>query len=129
MCLVYYSITWTIFAYLFFDNMVVIAIGIFAMSYGDGFASIIGSRYGQRKYNLFGDQKSYIGSLSMLIFTFFMILIALLYYGIKFNITIILVIGIVSLIGTIVEGFTPKGLDNLFVPFIVVFLYWFFLIM
>ena len=41
MGLVYYSISWTVLAYLFFDNMVVIAIGIFAMSYGDGFASII----------------------------------------------------------------------------------------
>ncbi len=129
MGLVYYSITWTILAYLFFDNMVVIAIGIFAMSYGDGFASIIGSKYGQRKYNLFGDQKSYIGSLTMFIFTYFMIFIALLYYNIEFNITIILLVGLISLIGTIAEGITPKGLDNLFVPFVVVFLYWFFLIM
>ena len=45
MGLVYYSITWTILAYLFFDNMVVIAIGILAMSYGDGFASVIGTKY------------------------------------------------------------------------------------
>src|SRR5512136_3045650 len=49
MGLVYYSITWTILAYLFFDNMVVIAIGIFTMSYGDGFASIIGLRFGKKK--------------------------------------------------------------------------------
>ena len=47
MGLVYYSITWTILAYLFFDNMVVIAIGIFSMSYGDGFASLIGVKYGK----------------------------------------------------------------------------------
>jgi dolichol kinase len=128
MGLVYYSITWTILAYLFFDNMVVIAIGIFAMSYGDGFASIIGSRYGLKKYNLFGDQKSYIGSLSMFIFTYIFLIIALLYYNIEFSIYIILLLGFISLIGTIIEGITPKGLDNLFVPFVVVFLYWFFLL-
>ena len=50
MGLVYYSITWTILAYFFFDSMVVIAIGIFAMSYGDGFASLVGMKYGKQKY-------------------------------------------------------------------------------
>ena len=128
MGLVYYSITWTILAYLFFDNMVVIAIGILAMSYGDGFASVIGSRFGLKKYNLFGDEKSYIGSFSMFIFTYFMMLIAIIYYNIDFTISIILLLGLIALIGTIVEGITPKGLDNLFVPFVVVFLYWFFII-
>ena len=77
MGLVYYAITWTILAYLFFDNMVIIAIGILAMSYGDGFASIIGVRVGKKKYNVFGDQKSYSGSLAMFIFTFVTTVIAL----------------------------------------------------
>ncbi len=129
MGLVYYSITWTILAYLFFDNMVVIAIGILAMSYGDGFASIIGSKYGLRKYNLFGDEKSYIGSISMFIFTFFMMIIALFFYGVELSFTIFLYLILIALIGTIFEGITPKGLDNLFVPFVVVFLYWFFILM
>jgi dolichol kinase len=129
MGLVYYSITWTILAYLFFDNMVVIAIGILAMSYGDGFASVIGSKYGNMKYNLFGDEKSYIGSFSMFLFTFIMILIALLYYGIDISYSNFLFIGLISLIAALIEGITPKGLDNLFVPFVVVFLYWFFIIL
>ena len=129
MGLVYYSITWTILAYLFFDNMVVIAIGILAMSYGDGFASVIGTKYGIKKYILFGDEKSYIGSFSMFIFTFIMILIALLYYGIDISYYNFLFVGLISLIAALIEGITPKGLDNLFVPFVVVFLYWFFIIL
>ena len=129
MGLVYYSITWMILAYLFFDNMVVIAIGILAMSYGDGFASIIGSRFGLKKYNLFGDEKSYIGSFSMFIFTFFMMIIAVLYYGIELSFYLILILVLIALIGSIVEGVTPKGLDNLFVPFVVVFLYWYFILL
>jgi len=129
MGLVYYSITWTILAYLFFDNMVVIAIGILAMSYGDGFASVIGSRFGLKKFNLFGDEKSYVGSFSMFIFTYFMMLIALLFYGIEFNYYIVLILGLIALIGAFVEGVTPKGLDNLFVPFVVVFLYWFLILL
>ncbi len=129
MGLVYYSITWTILAYLFFDNMVVIAIGILAMSYGDGFASVIGSKYGLKKYNLFGDEKSYVGSFSMFIFTYFMMLVAILFYGIEFSYTILLFLGLIALIAAVIEGVTPKGLDNLFVPFVVAFLYWFFIIL
>jgi dolichol kinase len=129
MGLVYYSITWTILAYLFFDNMVVIAIGILAMSYGDGFASVIGSKYGVKKYNLFGDEKSYVGSFSMFIFSYFMFLVGIIFYGVTFDYYIIIILGLISLIGTIVEGITPRGLDNLFVPFVVVFLYWLLLIL
>ena len=65
MGLVYYSITWTILAYFFFDQMEIIAIGILAMSYGDGLASLIGIKYGKNKYNLLGDEKSYVGSIAM----------------------------------------------------------------
>ena len=125
MGLVYYSITWTILAYLFFDNMVVIAIGILAMSYGDGFASIIGLKFGKKKYNIFGDEKSYVGSFAMFLFTFITTIVALLYYEIPITNYVLFVLIIIALVSAIVEGFTPKGLDNLSVPFVAVFLYWF----
>lgn len=124
MGLVYYSITWTILAYLFFDNMVIIAIGILAMSYGDGFASIIGLHFGKKKYNIFGDQKSYIGSFAMFIFTFITTVVALIYYNISLTSNILLVLLGIAFIAAIVEGLTPKGLDNLSVPFVAAFLYW-----
>ena len=124
MGLVYYSITWTILAYLFFDNMVVIAIGILAMSYGDGFASIIGLKFGKEKYNIFGDEKSYIGSLAMFVFTFITMIVALFYYNISITFYVILGLGFISFISAIVEGLTPKGLDNFTVPFTAVFFYW-----
>ncbi|HDQ16193.1 MAG TPA: phosphatidate cytidylyltransferase [Bacteroidetes bacterium] len=124
MGLVYYSITWTILAYLFFENPVVIAIGILSMSYGDGFASIIGIKYGKKKYNVFGDQKSYVGSLAMLIFTFITMVVALVYYDISITVYVVSVLLFISLIASLVEGITPKGLDNLSVPFVAVLLYW-----
>lgn len=124
MGLVYYAISWTIFAYLFFDNMVVIAIGILAMSYGDGFASIIGLKFGKKKYNAFGDEKSYLGSFAMFIFTFITTVVALLYYQISITFYVLLALLFISFIAAIVEGLTPKGLDNLTVPFVAVFLYW-----
>jgi len=125
MGLVYYSITWTILAYLFFDNMVVIAIGILSMSYGDGLASIIGIKFGKKKYKVLGDEKSYVGSFSMFIFTFITMIIALFYYNINVTFYVILVLLFIAFIASIVEGFTPKGLDNLTVPFVCVFIYWY----
>jgi dolichol kinase len=129
MGLVYYSITWTVLAYLFFDNMVVIAIGILAMSYGDGFASLIGVRFGRKKYCVFGDEKSYVGSFSMFVFTFIMMIVALFYYDIELSLFVLLVLLFISFIVTVVEGLTPKGLDNLTVPFVAVLIYWYFMLL
>jgi phytol kinase len=131
MGLVYYSITWTILAYLFFDHMVVIAIGIFAMSYGDGFASIIGVKYGKHKYNVVGDEKSYIGTAAMFLFTFVTIIVAIVYYtyiidySFPFSIGSIVLLALFAAVGAIVEGLTPKGLDNLTVPFVIALLFWY----
>lgn len=118
MGLVYYAITWTILAYVFFDDMVVIAIGILAMSYGDGFASLLGSKYGKKKYNIYADQKSYVGSISMFVFTFIMFIVALLFYDFTITMKVIFMLVIVALSSTVAEMITPKGLDNLSVPFI-----------
>jgi dolichol kinase len=123
--LVYYAITWTVLAYFFFDQKVIIAIGILAMSYGDGLASVIGIRFGKKKYQLFEDSKSYVGSFAMFVFTFILVLVAMSYYGtldISFN-TILIICGIAA-VATFVEGATPRGLDNLSVPFITALLYW-----
>jgi len=124
MGLVYYSITWTILAYLFFDNMVVIAIGILAMSYGDGFASLLGVRFGKRKYKVFGDEKSFVGSSAMFLFTFLTTLIAVLYYNITITSFVLVVLFFIAIVSALIEGVTPKGVDNLSVPFVAVFIYW-----
>lgn len=128
MGLVYYSITWTILAFFFFDDMIIIAIAIFAMSYGDGFASIIGIKYGKRKYRVLGDEKSYIGSFTMFVFTFITTIVAVIYYDVGITNYLIISLLVISLAAAIVEGITPKGLDNLSVPFVVTALYWFLVI-
>lgn len=129
MGLVYYAITWAILAYVFFDNMVVIAIGILAMSYGDGFASVIGIRFGKKKYNVCGDEKSYVGSFAMFVFTFVATIVAVLYYGIDITNYLLAVLLLISLVAAVVEGITPKGLDNLTVPFSAVLIYWYLLLL
>jgi len=127
MGLVYYAIAWTVLAYLFFDHKEIIAIGILAMSYGDGFASIIGSRYGKHKFKILGDEKSYVGSISMFVFTLLTVFIALFYYQVSIDDKLIALFYIIF-IATVIEAISPKGLDNLTVPFVAPFLYWFYLV-
>ncbi len=120
--LVYYAISWTILALLFFENPVIIAVGIAAMSYGDGFASLVGVKYGKKRYNIFGDDKSLEGSFSMFVFTSITIMVALAYYS-KFGTMDIIIIPITALIATVVEGTAPKGLDNIAVSLSTAFSY------
>jgi len=126
--LVYYAITWTVFAYAFFDHREIIAMGILAMSYGDGLASLIGIKYGKRKYCVFKDTKSYVGSITMFVCTFLLLVIALLFYAVPVTTRVVVYLLCMSGVATIVEGVTPLGLDNLSVPFVAALMYWFFLV-
>jgi phytol kinase len=126
--LVYYAITWTVLAYVFFDHRVIIAMGILAMSYGDGLASLLGIRYGVRKYCVFKDTKSFVGSFAMFVCTFLLLIVALLFYAQPLTIRVGVYLLCMAGVATIVEGVTPLGLDNLSVPFLVAVMYWFFLV-
>jgi dolichol kinase len=126
--LVYYAITWTVLAYIFFDHREIIAMGILAMSYGDGLASLVGNKYGQKKYRIFRDTKSYVGSLAMFLFTALLLVIALLFYGVDLTPRVLVYLLCMSGVATVVEGITPLGLDNLSVPFVTAVMYWVFLV-
>ena len=126
--LVYYAITWTVLAYVFFDHREIIAMGILAMSYGDGLASLIGIKYGQRKYTVFKDTKSYVGSIAMFVCTFILLVIALLFYSVPITGRVAAYLLCMAGVATVVEGVTPLGLDNLSVPFVTAVMYWFYLV-
>ncbi|MGL6297820.1 MAG: diacylglycerol/polyprenol kinase family protein, partial [Methanobacteriaceae archaeon] len=115
--LFYYGIAIAIMLFLFTGpQMYIVAIGLATMSYGDGFASLVGQRIGKHKYNVFGETKSYEGSLAMFIITSIMIFIALTFYsamGYELASPNLLVIVTIAGLATVVEGISPKGLDNL----------------
>lgn len=125
--LFYYAISWAVLAYIFFNQPYVIGIGIAAMSYGDGFASLIGKKFGKHEYTIFGDNKTIEGSLAMFLVLIAIIWIVLSYYiafiGYPSSISNIWVIVIVSLVATIAEAVTPKGVDNLTSCFAAVAIY------
>lgn len=113
--LFYYSIAWTLLAFFLFERRDAISMGIVAMSYGDGFASLVGTKYGKRKYTIFGASKSLEGSLAMFVSTLAMFLAISLYYSREVTYSLVLL----ALVATIVEAITPKGLDNLSVSLLI----------
>lgn len=125
--LLYYAATWTVLIILFpMNHLIVVSLAIAAMCYGDGFAAIVGEKYGKHKYNISGDQKSLEGSFAMFIACIISSSIIIGFFNlfgfanVPFD---LLVISIIALVATFVEAATPKGLDNVTACFVTAILY------
>ena len=113
----YFVIVATICGTLFYKTFPGI-MAIATLGWGDGIAPIVGSRYGRLKYEVLSS-KSAEGSLSMLIAafaasTFFVWLI------IPNELDIVRIL-LLSAIATVVEACSPKEIDNLLIPSVVIF--------
>lgn len=90
-------------------------LGILVMTWGDGLAALIGQRFGKHKYRVFGNQKSWEGSLTMTLVT--CIISTSIFLSVHGNIwQTWLVSLIVALVATGLEVFSFLGIDNLTVP-------------
>ncbi|WP_414620742.1 diacylglycerol/polyprenol kinase family protein [Calothrix sp. CCY 0018] len=112
----YFVIVATICGTLFYKTFPGI-MAIATLGWGDGIAPIVGSRYGKLKYEVLSS-KSVEGSLSMLIAafaasTFFVWLI------IPNELDIVRIL-LLSAIATVVEACSPKEIDNLLIPSVVI---------
>jgi len=104
------------------------------LAIADAAAAIMGGLFGQIKYNISGDVKSYLGSFSFAVTTFLFLLIVpglleeldpifrLELPGIIFTGDRIIVFLIISLVAAATEGATSGGWDNVSVPFSVAWL-------
>ena len=105
----------------------IVALAIVPMVYGDGFAALIGQKFGKIKYKVFGGTKSIEGSLTMFVVTTVMsVFVWMVFVSIgctmpEFNIVNIIMI---SLVATLCEAFSYGGIDNLTVPAITSILYY-----
>jgi phytol kinase len=89
--------------------------GILIMTWGDGLAALIGQRWGQHIYKLWGMQKSWEGSLTMAIVSYTISSAILL--SVQGNIWQTWTVpGAIALIATGLEAFSKWGIDNLTVP-------------
>jgi phytol kinase len=92
--------------------------GFFSMGYGDGFAAIIGKRFGKGTISEISGRKTYAGSLAMFIVSVIVFAVFSVFYGLAWlnspkGVMLILFNGAVA---TVLEAATPWGLDNLTVP-------------
>ena len=88
-------------------------IGILVLGYGDGFAAWIVSKF---KSKVLINNKTVVGSLTMFLVSFIITSIMMfLFKDIKIT-SILLVAFVTSILGTIIELLTPKGIDNITVP-------------
>ncbi len=91
------------------------AMGILIMAWGDGLAALIGQRFGQHHYQFWGRQKSWEGSLTMGLVSYFVSSLILL--GVQGNVWQTWVVSLaVALVATGLESFSKYGIDNLTVP-------------
>ncbi|MEH2076993.1 MAG: diacylglycerol/polyprenol kinase family protein [Nostoc sp.] len=91
------------------------ALGILIMTWGDGLAALIGQRFGTHKYKIFGTQKSWEGSLTMMLVSYF--ISSLILVGTQGNSWQIWPISLmVAFIATALEAVSFLGIDNLTVP-------------
>ena len=134
--LFFYALIWTILIAVFSmlsppnDHKFfiwIVALAIVPMVYGDGFAALIGQKFGKIKYTIFGGTKSLEGSLTMFVVTTVMsVFVWMVFTSIgctmpEFNIVYIIVI---SAIATLCEAFSYGGIDNLTVPAVTSILYY-----
>ena len=89
------------------------AIGILIMGWGDGFAAIVGKRYGTRKVTLFGATRTLQGSLTMFVVSFLVCFVILSIYDPERALLASLTVAAGA---TLAEALTPLGFDNLTVP-------------
>jgi phytol kinase len=115
--LVLYAISYSALAFLYGTRPYVVAAGIFPMAYGDSLAAVFGEYWGKHKYRIF-ETKSLEGSLGMFLGSFLSLTLAFLYFGLlyPFSFHPIMPAFAIAFLVTIVEGMSPKGLDNVAVP-------------
>jgi phytol kinase len=113
---VFYPISLLIISIICFSGFSPLYIGGISMScmgYGDGFAALVGNKFGKRRFKLWGNQKSLEGCITMFAVSFIASAAILLFHDIGFAFVYAAFIAIVA---TCLEAFTPNGYDNLTVP-------------
>ena len=129
----YYTLVMIFIALLWWTHPLAI-ISFSLLAFGDGFADIIGRKYGKRKIGFVPGTKTWAGSLrGMLLMGFTLTAVMLLLYGVLgaqvysggavvYTYTVSTVVDwllplfILALVAMLVELFSPKDVDNIIIP-------------
>jgi phytol kinase len=91
------------------------AMGILVMTWGDGLAGLIGQKFGQHPYEVWGMRKSWEGSLTMALTSYAVSCLILL--SVQGNVWQTWLVPVaIAIVATALESFSKLGIDNLTVP-------------
>ena len=96
------------------DNKLLVFAVIFSWGYGDAFAALIGKKFGKHKIH---KSKSLEGTLAMFVTSFIVVLLTMLILNAIPWYASLACAAIVSAVTSIVELYTPNGLDTITCPF------------
>jgi phytol kinase len=121
--LVMYAVSWTIIAYLLFEDLFAASVAIAAMSFGDGMGEVIGRKFGKHRYAY---HRTLEGSAAVFVTTLVSILVLSWFYftliGYPTDTQPILIYpfaAAVSVLVTVLEAMTPGSVDNLVIPLLI----------
>jgi len=122
---VYFPVSLLVLSYACFSGIMPLhagAAGVLIMGYGDGFAALAGTHLGRHEYRIFGNIKSIEGSAVMFAVSFLVVYIIMSLYHPESRLA---ASAAIAALAAAVEGFTPYGLDNITVPIISSFCYFY----
>ena len=115
---VYFPLSFVLIVFLFWQQPHLVVASLMPMTWGDAMAAVLGARYGQFRYTLWGSTRSLEGSISMFLFAFTATFLVLwLFPPLGLGVSLLYAL-IVSVVTTLVEAVTPWHLDNLTVPLV-----------
>lgn len=91
------------------------AIGILTMTWGDGLAALVGQRYGEHPYQIWGEKKSWEGSLTMLLVSY-VVCAGILFWVQGAIASTWWIAGVAAVTAAALESASKYGIDNLSVP-------------
>ena len=89
------------------------------LTWGDGLAPVVGARYGKHSYKVF-TKKTIEGSITFFVFGLAGAIFFNLLFGNSIELEFMLLCAVVA---TIVEGISPRDLDNILIPLAIYLLY------
>lgn len=100
------------------DRSTLAAAAIMMMTWGDAAAALIGQRFGRRDYGVWGQRRTLEGSATMLVVSVAASAATLSLYGGLAGGQALVWSLVAAVAATLVEAFSPQGLDNLTVPLV-----------
>ncbi len=109
----FYCLSLFILIYLYWEkDPTALIAGFFIMTFGDGFAGLVGGNFQSKSWVVFGQKKSFLGTLTMFV-TSLLVVFGLGYFQ-KYTVSINSLT--LAFFATVLEQFSILGIDNFIVP-------------